>query len=56
MNRLPSEQNGGQANGWGLSVSSTQFLVYVILLIGYTCTCNVSPTEKGDAENAKMIF
>ena len=27
MNRLPGQQDGGQANGWGHSVSITQFLV-----------------------------
>ena len=31
MNRLTGEQDGGQANGWGHSVSSTQFLVASIL-------------------------
>ena len=41
MNRLPGEQNGGQANCWGHSVSLTQFLVYIrikksfILLVLY---------------------
>ena len=28
MNRLPDELDGGQANGWGHSVSYTQFLVF----------------------------
>ena len=27
MNRLPGEQDGGQANDWGHSVSYTHFLV-----------------------------
>ena len=27
MNKLPGEQDVGQANGWGQSVSNTQFLV-----------------------------
>ena len=26
MNRLTGEQDGGQANGWGHSVSQTEFL------------------------------
>ena len=33
MNRLPGEQDGGQANSWGHSVSKTQLLVYHILFI-----------------------
>ena len=35
MNRLPGDQDGGQANGWGHSVSKTQFLVLYFLL---SCT------------------
>ena len=31
MNRLPDELDGGQANGWGHSVSYTQFLVFIII-------------------------
>ena len=33
MNRLPCEQDGGQANGWGHSVSKTQFLVCASVLL-----------------------
>ena len=31
MNRLTGEQDGGQANGWGHSVSQTEFLVLFLV-------------------------